>query len=583
MPLINGMKMACEPCIRGHRSTKCTHANERLMVPVRKPGRPLSQCPHPGGGQSCMCGSVTAAIPRKQACRCGGEGSPASTTVSAATPIVPRAEPISTPDLPSPTKTSFKIQKSQRPASASRKQSYSSNLERMDTNSINVVPFKQQPMPPNVPVSGGYSMVGPSQNYGYAPQYSMVQTQYASIAIQPHPMSYESSSPIVAMNGFSNGITSSEDQYAVESPLATPTICPMQTNGILNGKVTGGSYCAPAPSNTNGSPINGESKPIENSSRCASKENGHGHTSSISNIIAEVQEQKPKSCCSSKSNEPLKQESMIQNGVRMQTNGAGPPQMMAPGGMPFVQAYYPQYVSHDPTVFTYPPGYGSFQNPIQPAAWRESFRTNNYSPHPTPSAIQSPPCNGSMINGGADTVHTCGCGDGCQCVGCVAHPYNDTTMAHVRSAAAWQMSMDHSGGEMYTNGYSQPETPTLNRHSNGNGAMHAQNGEQVASPTANTPSSSNSGSGDEQTLPESDFLFVSYSFAGEGCAGESLSCPCGDDCQCVGCTIHQQPQQQAQSLTSEIPGMPCGGAEDACPCGDNCECIGCVFHGNASA
>ncbi|RAL59213.1 hypothetical protein DID88_006668 [Monilinia fructigena] len=39
--------MSCEPCIRGHRSTKCTHANERLMVPVRKPGRPLSACPHP--------------------------------------------------------------------------------------------------------------------------------------------------------------------------------------------------------------------------------------------------------------------------------------------------------------------------------------------------------------------------------------------------------------------------------------------------------------------------------------------------------------------------------------------------------
>ncbi|KAI0477283.1 hypothetical protein GGR56DRAFT_399975 [Xylariaceae sp. FL0804] len=37
-----GRKVACAPCIRGHRSSKCTHANEREMQLVRKPGRPLS-------------------------------------------------------------------------------------------------------------------------------------------------------------------------------------------------------------------------------------------------------------------------------------------------------------------------------------------------------------------------------------------------------------------------------------------------------------------------------------------------------------------------------------------------------------
>jgi hypothetical protein len=43
-----------EPCIRGHRSTKCEHW-DRFMVMVKSPGRPLSACPHPKDG--CQCSS----------------------------------------------------------------------------------------------------------------------------------------------------------------------------------------------------------------------------------------------------------------------------------------------------------------------------------------------------------------------------------------------------------------------------------------------------------------------------------------------------------------------------------------------
>ncbi|KAI1261660.1 hypothetical protein F5Y18DRAFT_196603 [Xylariaceae sp. FL1019] len=67
MPVINGVKVACAPCIRGHRATTCDHANERIMVPVRKPGRPLSSCPH-RPGTNCQCSQVTVTIPRKRRC-----------------------------------------------------------------------------------------------------------------------------------------------------------------------------------------------------------------------------------------------------------------------------------------------------------------------------------------------------------------------------------------------------------------------------------------------------------------------------------------------------------------------------------
>lgn len=43
------------PCIRGHRSSKCTH-KDRVLIAVRKPGRPLSACPH--GTASCQCQRV---------------------------------------------------------------------------------------------------------------------------------------------------------------------------------------------------------------------------------------------------------------------------------------------------------------------------------------------------------------------------------------------------------------------------------------------------------------------------------------------------------------------------------------------
>jgi hypothetical protein len=42
-----------EPCVRGHRSSKCEHY-DRLMMKVPKAGRPLAKCPHPKGSCSCQ-------------------------------------------------------------------------------------------------------------------------------------------------------------------------------------------------------------------------------------------------------------------------------------------------------------------------------------------------------------------------------------------------------------------------------------------------------------------------------------------------------------------------------------------------
>ncbi|KAK8209232.1 hypothetical protein IWZ01DRAFT_310077 [Phyllosticta capitalensis] len=83
---INGeqKKVACGPCIRGHRSTSCNH-KDRLLLEVRKPGRPLSSCPHLGGNCGCERLVINYTIPRSSECACP--------TASSAAPV---AEPVVT-------------------------------------------------------------------------------------------------------------------------------------------------------------------------------------------------------------------------------------------------------------------------------------------------------------------------------------------------------------------------------------------------------------------------------------------------------------------------------------------------------
>ncbi|GAA5855759.1 hypothetical protein JCM8547_001673 [Rhodosporidiobolus lusitaniae] len=45
MPIVDGVKYACQSCIKGHRSSKCTHTNRPLQE-IKKKGRPTSQCAH---------------------------------------------------------------------------------------------------------------------------------------------------------------------------------------------------------------------------------------------------------------------------------------------------------------------------------------------------------------------------------------------------------------------------------------------------------------------------------------------------------------------------------------------------------
>ncbi|KAK1832490.1 hypothetical protein QBC39DRAFT_71549 [Podospora conica] len=127
MPVINGKKMACIPCIRGHRSTGCAHGKDRVLIEVRKPGRPLANCPCQPG-KACTCGAMKIAIPKNQ--KCGG--------CPPEQPAPDSREPSPLRSSRSPTANLFRVAKTA-PSSKrnGRKQSFHpSNLDRVDLSTV---------------------------------------------------------------------------------------------------------------------------------------------------------------------------------------------------------------------------------------------------------------------------------------------------------------------------------------------------------------------------------------------------------------------------------------------------------------
>ena len=534
-----------EPCIRGHRSTKCNHANERLMVPVRKPGRPLSLCPHPPSRQ-CGCAGVTAAIPRKQTCGCGTSKSKASKNgvSSQATSPTPNDTAPGSPTKPGSSSASFRVQKSSKPPS--RKASIDpSSIERMDASQINLLPAFDTTQQAQTP-SGTVHMPTPPGN-GYSP-----------MPISPH---HTETIDAMIMPFYSQPVASPALDHSLQHNPASS----YAMNGTSQSpNTTGNPQVAPRPS------------PSHTSGGCCSGSN--------SRIAAP--EPKQGSCCSSKSSRPGTES--IPNGI----HGATPPiqhpspAMMTPNMAPN-HAPYPPYFSH-PTIFHYPPNYGSYLQPLLPDLWKQAM-TSMMAQALSSSGVMGTPDLGFMPTGTPNTPslgssHVCTCGDGCQCIGCAAHPYNDATQDYVRSA--WNSMMDES----WANGMASPlqgpaQFPMRNQHRpNPNGGQLANGRAGVvpapmpsgdstnsstpavvaepkksccggepsptepeataptpaptgASPTPQTPSDTASGTSEEQTLSASDFFFVTYPF-GDSCMGDTASCPCGDDCQCLGCVVH---------------------------------------------
>jgi len=506
------------------------------MVPVRKPGRPLSACPHPPN-KPCGCGGVTAAIPRVQKCRCGGNSSSSST--SSAGTGTPRSEPISSRTPGSPTKRSFHIHK------LGTKQSSridTAGLERTDITNLNIhAPPSWNPAALPVMNDGGFIV----------PSHSPA----ASLPYQS-PMSAHPS----MQNGFQSPGTTEYDSpfmlpahHPVQIPLPPQASLAVGPEQDARGDPATAQHNMPAPaaSRTNGSSGGGGG-----GSCCApavAQSPRHTPTSSLGSATSGAETATTSACSSCKPAETkvngLHSPAEIKaNGVGlahspvMTTDGAA---MMMPFGQTMVsqQMYASYFQPPIPVMYTYPASYGTVSSPLQPAQWRQTVATVAYDHQglqPNPIGVgsggQLGP-NGTTMLAGGGTSHLCSCGDSCNCLGCQAHPYNEATQNYIRSAM--NSMTEHRHTDSLGRGIMDDKAGGVGSSATTAAAAGAglDHGHEPASPQqAHTPSDASGISEDQAQLSASDFFFVTYPL--DQCGGETTSCPCGDDCQCIGCLIH---------------------------------------------
>ncbi|EJT81677.1 grisea protein [Gaeumannomyces tritici R3-111a-1] len=582
MPIINGLKMACEPCIRGHRSTKCTHAKERLMVPVRKPGRPLSVCPHPPG-RPCACGGITAAIPRAQKCGCGpSDAAPA-----------PEPAPPESPALKgsmSPTRRTFQIQKTTK--AAARKQSLDvATLGRMDPESYNIhsAPPYRTPILPRIPPLGGSDKVLSPTAPGHSLDYHL--------AALPGTLD----EPTVAAS--LDNVADYPLPRQIIGRLAIPSSAiKHETPRAIVGAATNGSYFEDFGANADEAGYGadatidgaGASKPT---TPAATPKSCCGGKASSTRVNGNGNLKPPQPTVITAAHQPLGhfgQHVPATSGGGLANGAAALSHPMGVAGAPVMSPFQspvmqPIFFTHsaDPAMYIYPPYYGTYQHPIQPPQWRQvlpppgglgyAFPAGHAPAHMGMRAPQAPAIGlGAGDDGGGfeGMSHHCTCGDACNCLGCPAHPYNEVTQDYVRSAmnimteepprgegrnprGAAEVSKAPAstaparvgggggggccgggGDQTLSAAATEAVSPTAAQVQQGAGGAGATEPAVSSPPQAQTPSEASAASEDQMHLSASDFLFVTYPF---GCEGETASCLCGDDCQCVGCLIHSHP------------------------------------------
>lgn len=516
------------------------------MVPVRKPGRPLSSCACPPG-QSCACGGIRVAIPRKQKCKCGldtAEGDHADhETVK---PELP-SPALTSSDLPvSPTRSGvFRVQKTA-PSSrqTSRKQSFDpAHLARIDPDSVNIVnPYTGSNMDTGTAPNGAQGMIphrhtAPMSGMAFVPALPAPGYQQPGVISYGAPVGYALVPIHSHVNSPALSIAHLPENGRSQAPNGN---APPPTNAAVR------SCCAPAP-NPAPAPVAKPPQPQQPS------------------------EPSRKSCCGRGSDVQSQTKPTFATHQRELSRGNNldhvPPPLLAMKQQQQQDFPVPYPNSN---IFTYPANLGTWNQPLNPATWAQLQQVAQ--PHPSEGSLtdslQLVP-NGDTA--GLHTTHECSCGPGCQCVGCLAHPFNSQTLEYV--GGAW----DYDGDAPYgangpgrndvaaaapMNGNPVPAAQANGHGINANGtngqSLNSHNANGVQQPTApdtgspiqaQTPSDA---SGLNEELPASDFMFVNLplfqgalGMEGDSCGGSSAFCPCGVDCECVGCLVHNARPLQA--------------------------------------
>lgn len=571
---VNGerKKVACGPCIRGHRSSKCDH-KDRVLLEVRKPGRPLSSCPHPVGSCSCERLVINYTIPKTSECACPSENVPAVT-----------------PSTPVPAGSANRVQKSRR---------------RKSTSTFNPVVL-QRAMESN---NGGTS----SQAAKTPTSVTLPESEPGS-SNGASPTSSASSTPRM------NPILPRRQSYNSGVQILERAFTGNDKNESSHGQHSSNGYreIAPEPNDLNGTSNCCKPKPKPKLSRQESepfpKQQNGGCCCSKS--AERVKEGQVKDSCYSGTRRKPQTESLAQ--IQMQPpafQNVIPYQKLALNGQfhNIGSSYTPIHGQmnigdqHVPFALDQPgnmsgnvmmsPSYG-FGPPMftAPTTCQHHPRFGMASNHAINDGI------------GNRLEHNCHCGDGCACFGCAAHPRNATMTHYLREMNDFMRNggADASMSSAFdVPAYPHQPTYLLQHQQNFTYNQNAQSLDfpRLPSPTLqyqidmnslmNLPQQDNTNvywpqggmRTPAQTTPMTEFEQFNSStqshttqpcMPGEGKMPSSPSFVESPDNQ----DNDETPTLSPSSFflqTLVLPG--CNDATGTCQCGDGCECVGCLTHG----
>lgn len=137
----------------------------------------------------------------------------------------------------------------------------------------------------------------------------------------------------------------------------------------------------------------------------------------------------------------------------------------------------------------------------------------------------------------------CQCGDDCQCLGCAAHPFNNTTRERVQEMGVLmidrQETTPNGWSQTYPGGYFTPANNGVPQHAYQPTPYTDQPYASPHPPVVNgfsRPLAPDAQPGDGLMHP-AEYHTLEYP-VGISCSDVTGSCQCGSDCSCIGCLTH---------------------------------------------
>lgn len=595
--------------MRGHRSSKCTHG-DRILIQVRKPGRPLSSCPHPDG--QCNCSGLRVAIPKSEisvsytsqsgslmlhlasSCACGkfsAEAAPNALEIKTSGGREEHnGEQLSPALAPTPSRViSSRVRKSRRSSGVS-------------ASTLKALEGVGQKEPDNL----GAAHRTENGKQGADPgQAAVPRTANGEDQSQAGPASASDQHVDHPAPGMSPSKSTSDVAEYLKKRIrsdATARLGHDQQHSVAAGPGTQG------PNQPNGT---GDHHDWPNT-RVEFSEGGQVQSQPPTSGITvspddagscppQAPEPQKQCCCGAgasqaateTSNQPDLHSAYGLISVKPPATHQPQQHMTLPNSIEptFSQMQHPAPQPFQPTtLYTFPPRCTTFQHPLTPEELAFLQRNPNLFAHSAPQLTQSSLTNGMMSSApltNAATMHSCSCGDACNCLGCIAHPFNMRTMTFVHSVQdlmATDNPYDHPCSRRVSmQGQMLPDLSAafapVNPHwcSAPSMGSHHHHHQTSCDWTAMQPPPLQAGG---QADPSSSMLPLGdpgYSY-GPACGMVAMD-PAAQVCNGVGDLREQQAVSPADFFHVSYPVGSGDTGDTACACGDGCTCSGCLTHG----